>query len=136
MSIAHDLNDTERRILAVAEEAGEENVCALVNTVIRRVGNVDEISLLVDSLLSLKRRELVELADSRDEELSQWIPLHSAEATQRLHTLLESLIWSQDQALWLWTSPANRLTVLLTERGRSVAAELLRTFGWNLAEPV
>ena len=60
------LTRVQRRILALLEEAGEENVLALVNTVARPTGELADIRALQHAMLGLLEGGLVVIATSSD----------------------------------------------------------------------
>lgn len=130
-----DLTDTERRILAVLEEAGEDDFCALINTMMRCVGDEHETRDMIGALISLERRGLVEFATSRDEQTLEWLPLTRKEAMGKLSELPLHLTWSVDNLYWQWISMDKRLDVLVTPAGHSMAEEILRRYGWDMTGP-
>lgn len=115
--------DIERRILAVLDEAGEEYVSALINTVIECEGRHNEVESVVGALTGFLHRSLVRFAVGQDKNCLKLLSLADSEAIHMLNALSEYISWSHEASLWLWTSRQPRLVVLLTDSGEIVSRE-------------
>jgi hypothetical protein len=123
----------ENKILATLEEAGEEGIAALLNTVnsAGAHGSEDEIEAFRAALTRLVSNGLLAMARVRDSESKRWIPLPSSEALSLLQGLESVLRWSKIERLWMWTSSSPRAQVLLTTTGQAAARKLLQEHGWR-----
>jgi hypothetical protein len=120
----------ERRVLALLEEAGEEDIATLVNTVINSRGLVSEIQVIRSALNSLLMRGLIEIARSRDETTRQWIAVSREQAVELLQQLTTNLNWSDDEQIWKWQHGLPRAETVLTSAGVVAANNVLREDGW------
>src|SRR5207248_7954480 len=121
----------ESSILATLEEAGEDGIAALLNTVNAAYahGSPEEIDIFRAALTRLINRGLLEIANSRDPESKRWTPLPKSEALLVLQKLGSFLGWAKSEELWIWSSPAPRAEVLLTPAGAVAAREVLTERG-------
>ncbi len=71
MNTIMELDDLERRVLANLNEAGEDYVSALLNSVVRCAGKETEPAQFVRALRRLFEFGLVEFATRRDENTLQ-----------------------------------------------------------------
>lgn len=119
----------QRRILAVLEEAGEENFTALTNTVAKPHGETHEIRAMADALAGLINAESVRITVSRDDLEHRWIPLSKLDTTS-LQDLANRVEWSVSQGFWKWNTDFPNAIVLLTDSGRVTARRILSEDGW------
>src|SRR5690242_19378369 len=110
-SFMTNFSDLERKILATLEEAGEDDIAALANTVSERQGSPAEIKTYSEALKNLAGRYLLELAQVRASQSLRWIPLPKLQAAAILADLGVRLIWSAGERLWKW-QPDLRTEVL------------------------
>lgn len=129
MKSIDDYTDAERRILAALEEAGEENVAALLNTTTQCSGVPEEITDFVKTLDRIMQDGLLECATARDRGTLRWIPLPLQAASTSISDIEQSLNWDSQEGLWRWVSVNERLIILLTKEGQVVAEEVLSRFG-------
>ena len=123
--------EIETTILAVLEEAGEENVSALLNTVQENGGSTDEVYAFAAALSSLFNVGYVEFASSRDNSSRRWLPISKEEIRVLLSQLELLLRWSTNDRLWIWADPLRpRVQVLLTSSGLAAAREVLSNKGY------
>lgn len=124
-------DEAESNILATLEEAGEDGIAALLNTVnaAHAHGSAEEIDTFRVALTNLINRGLLEIANVRDAESKRWTPLPKSEALSVLRKLGSFLGWSRTEELWTWSSPAPRAEVLLTTAGAVAAREVLTERG-------
>jgi len=126
------LEQVENNILAILEEAGEDSIPALLNSLSgsNRHGSLAEIDRFREALVGLLKRGFLHIAILRDPESRRWIPLPSPEALSLLEKLDSLLDWSKTQRLWIWNSHNPRAEVLLTGTGRISAQQILAAGGW------
>jgi hypothetical protein len=127
----NDLTRLEHLILATLEEAGEENVAALTNTVLKlRHGSPDEIGTMITALTRLLEAGLVEAARFRDKASRYWMPLTREESLAIIAALGLNVRWSAAEQLWKWCEDTPRAEILLTDLGLTTARQILRESGW------
>jgi hypothetical protein len=119
------LSDAEINILANLEEAGEDHISALLNTVTAVKGDSGEIDALRVALTDLVGRGFLELAKRRHESSLRLIPLSQAKSLDLLANLRSFLFWSPTDKLWRWDTTFPLLDVMLTESGFLVARKIL-----------
>ncbi|MGD9724689.1 MAG: hypothetical protein AB7O59_20675 [Pirellulales bacterium] len=124
------LTRLERRILALLEEAGEENVVSLTNSVANPQGACHEIDNFVGALITLLNAGLIELASKRDESTLRWVGLPKVESQSRLNELQNSLQWNTEKGIWNWAGAGERPEAILTSSGRKTARQVLSEDGW------
>ena len=124
------LTNLQRRILAVLEEAGEENVSALTNTVSTPHGMTEEIIAMADAIAGLVGAECVRIATHRDDPHRRWIPLSSEDTSELLRDLKSHFEWSDSQGYWKWRTDFATAVVLLTDSGKMAAQRVLSEDGW------
>jgi hypothetical protein len=126
-----DLAHLEYLILAALEEAGEENLVALANTVLtRRIGSSDELGKFQESLVSLFNSGLTQVSFGRDTDSLEWIPGSEEECTKFLGILPDVVRWSQTDQLWRWAGERPRPQILLTDKGMHVTRKWLSEHDW------
>lgn len=91
------MNDLQRDILASLQEAGEDDVAALANTVLNGSAHPGVLNDFSRALYELIRMELVRVATSRDSATRQWVPLIQQESLQAALTLPSCLSWSDSE---------------------------------------
>jgi hypothetical protein len=127
-----ELSNQERLILAVLEEAGEEHLPALVNTLEKRLlgnspGRTQAISVALGHLIT---HDLVRVARFRDKIHHRLVPL-SVPDSLSIVTNLESLLErSRTDQLWRWKSGEPIVDVILTDSGMAAARKILSADGW------
>ena len=124
------LTELQKRILANLEEAGEDDVSALTNTLINRQGSPDEIDEMEEALLSLLSCNLVQLARDRDLISKRWSPLPYEEAIETTANIKSCFSWSEVEQIWKWGKELPRLQVLLTNIGLTKARKILSEGDW------
>jgi hypothetical protein len=126
-----DQKKIHRLILCLVEEAGEENVGTIINSVQQCIGSPDEVQQITIALNNLLLDDFVELARLRDKETLRWIPFCKAEAELVLSSLNPWFQWDQTIDIWKWRDDNQpRIQVLLTDKGFAAAREILSLDGW------
>jgi hypothetical protein len=128
-----EFNKLESAILMVLEEAGEENVAALLNTVTKghTRGATNEIDEFRRALSRLVSSGFLDVASLRDQGSRRWIPISKQDSLSLLRELDSVLHWLDADAMWIWSSPSPRAEVLLTAAGKVAAHELITEHGWH-----
>lgn len=125
-----NLSKLQRRVIAVLEEAGEEDLATLLNTVDNWRGTSVEVEKIRDALTRMLHYELIKVASIRDNTTLLWTPLTKEGALAVLQQLGRCLQWCQDESLWRWKGGETRPTVLLTDSGQALARRVLSEDGW------
>lgn len=124
------LSNLQRLILATLEEAGEDHLSALTNTVISVCGRRDEILAMQDALLGLQRVNFINLARSRDEATLELLPMDESSTQAMLQHLEAYLAWSDSKNIWTLVEGHSDLEVLLTEAGIKASRKILSEDGF------
>src|ERR1700694_379980 len=125
-----NLTDLKRRILAELEEAGEEDVAALINSFAKRRGAADEIDQRSTRLASLLHSNFLEISRSRDKVSLRWAPLPQEESQALVSDLRSCFQWSDRDHLWNWRKDRPRAEAILTNAGLVEARKILSEDGW------
>lgn len=112
------------RILSTLEEAGDDDVAALLNGVVPRNGVAADVQDLSTALVELVQRGLVVAARHRDDITRYWLALPSAVSGELFESMGSCLLWDDKAKYWRWVCDA-RLRVLLTDHGRALAEGIL-----------
>jgi len=129
------LNRIEQKILAVLEEAGEDYVVALINTLYRPTGDVREVASVTDALLTLNQKSLVEFEKEYCQEGWRTLPVNRTAVRRELEELRQKVTWSPVRHCWEAHGRTVWLRVVLTQLGMLVSERLLREYGWDLTQP-
>jgi hypothetical protein len=124
-----ELIELERRILAVLQEAGEESIAALMNTVLQPAESPAEIEEIGQAISSLVRAGSVGLALERDQN-RRWSLVSVAEALALASRLAAVVQFRPNAPHWTWATKA-KLQIVTTEQGASRADEILKEFGYQ-----
>lgn len=124
----------ERDVLAALEEAGEENVAALLNTVGAKAHSVIDVEKVKTALMCLLDQGLLEIALRRDESSRRWLPLRRIESAVLIGQLGVLLFWSASEGIWKWESSSPRMNIILTEAGLAASRQILAEYGYPQAE--
>lgn len=130
-----NMTEIERRILAVLEEAGEEDIAALINSVGKWRGNPAEIGEVQNALASLISMGFLLLAASRVEPSLQWDARSIDESLAAVARVDASFRWDQEGNFWRWRDEFPRIQILLSDRGKAMSRKILQQYGWRLTEP-
>jgi hypothetical protein len=124
------LTDLQRRILIELEEAGEESLTALANTVGKPHGTSEEMCAMADAFMGLVDVGVIEIAVYRENTSRRWIPLSGKETTSLLQDFNSLVEWSIADGFWKWKSDLPNAVALLTNSGRAMARQVLAEDGW------
>lgn len=124
-----DLKEMSARVLAELEEAGQEHVPAMLNTVAAMTGDAEEKMQYADALAMLVRDDLIKLAYECDRQ-GRLVPLPKDEALAAVSRLAVSLLFGTNDGLWTWVG-SRRPDILITSAGRTQAKELLEERGYS-----
>ena len=122
-----DIDEIEKRILSELQEAGEENIAAMINTIIDPTGNADETTSMQAAVENLVRAGLVKIAFSADA-TRKLVPLSADESLAisvkiatflRFRTSDNHWTWSQNMKPHIVVTPSGRVRAdgVLEERG-------------------
>jgi hypothetical protein len=127
-----ELSQIQRQILILLEEAGEENLAALTNSVGNaHDGSPQELEVVAAALTGLFAQGLVEASTSRDATSRHWIPEPKERARLLFADLRPLLRWSASEKSWKWeAADVPRVQALLTDTGSAAAREILAATGY------
>lgn len=123
------LTELQFRILAELEEAGEDDLSALTNTVTVTSGAIEELGEMSSALIGLLESDLLRLSRSRDTHSLRRVPLSTSESLAQLTSLESFFRWSVPDKLWRWRENVSRVELLLTTSGMTAARQLLSERG-------
>ena len=125
-------SEIEMRILSELEEAGEENVCAMANTIFPPTGESSEIEQLQAALVSLVSADLVRMGERvRNVGVR---PLSKDESLAIVGAMPAGMIFDDKEGLWWWTQSVWP-EITDTEAGKSKAREILSERGYQWWRP-
>lgn len=125
------LTRLERRILAVLEEAGEDYLVTLINTVATPRGLAGELEAMGRALLTLVQAGYVEMArPGQDVFRCRRIPVSSDDACALSRDLKPFMAWSCDGQRWMWRDGLPHAELLLTDAGAAMSEQILTEDGW------
>jgi hypothetical protein len=128
-----DVHEMQMRIAAELEEAGQENVAAMINTIIDPAGDVGEIATMRDALDLMVRGGLVTMAldPGPGRKLMRLGVDDSLALVGRIQALL--LFRVSDRH---WTFATNeRPNIVATKAGRNTGFEVLEERGYKWWRP-
>ena len=128
-----EIDELGRRILSELQEAGEENIAAMINTIIDPTGNADEVNSMEEALDSLVRAGLVRVALSTDP-TKKLVPLSADESlaiSAKIGTLLR---FRTSDSHWTWSQDL-KAHMVVTATGRARADEVLEQYGYQWWRP-
>jgi hypothetical protein len=132
MTDVNHLTKLQRLVLAALEEAGEENIGSLTNTLQKpRCGSPQEIETMIVALSGLIECDLVRIAISRNA-VRHWIDLSKEESLALVGNISSQLQWSDSERIWCWNKNAPRPEVVITKAGEAAAHQVLREDGWPI----
>lgn len=128
MHRSNDLNLLPRirkHVLVALEEAGEDDLCALVNTINARIGTAVPLECARSVVKELIAGGILQLAQNRITDLRRWSPMPTDDAEALVMTLERLMRWDSDAQMWRWNPQQPRTQVLLTPLGQEVATRSL-----------
>lgn len=125
-----DLSRLERVILSLLEEAGEEGVSTLVNTISQTHESPEGAGVICRALFKLVSCGLVCLANVRNPKTLQWVEMPKEEALMLLKGASSNMHWSSNEKLWKWREERHRIEALLTEAGMIEGRKVLSEDGY------
>jgi hypothetical protein len=124
-----DLELVKRRVLSALEEAGENDLLSLLNT-LRKSPSMDELRELAGAVRELWEAGLLFVSASREQSSREWQPLPLRNADEALN-LDRQAYWSDRHGHWLWKEPNRHLEVVLTDAGFDAATKIVEQDGWT-----
>jgi hypothetical protein len=135
MSGSDFLNQLERDILATLEEAGEDHMAALLNTVRKCEGRASESRRFSEALTRLIGWNLIAMATEREKDSLRLVLMSQHESRQMADQLESLLSWSAREGLWIAQNNSQRPEVVLTDLGMKEARQILERDGWPTVTP-
>lgn len=129
------LNALERDLLALLEEAEQEDAASLLNTVRSCIGRGCEREEYRRAIARLIDADLIEIEKGRDPHSLQPTPFTREESLEIASERSGGLRWSNADRLWIFPSNSPRLEILLTSKGLVIAREILNRDGWPRQKP-
>jgi hypothetical protein len=130
-----ETREVAERILAELEEAGEENVPTMLNTILPGTGDPSEVELLVGALESLVEADLVRMSTSYDAK-GRLVDLSKEESLAQIAALSSNLSFGDADRLWddsRYESGTPRDPpypyIVITDAGMKAAREILMKRG-------
>jgi hypothetical protein len=123
------IGEMEDRILSELQEAGEENVAALINTIINPMGDTIELIQLRQALDNLARKGLVRIALTRDATRGL-VPLSVDKSLEIVAKIDEFLRFRSSDSHWTW-SGESKPHIVVTAEGRARADKILDQRGYQ-----
>ena len=124
------LTKLQRLILASLEEAGEDHLSALTNTVISGRGRQAEVIAMRDALEELQRAGFINFARSTDKTTLELIPMDTHSALALLQQLESYLAGLDSKNIWALVPEHSNIDILLTESGKEAARKVLSEDGF------
>lgn len=122
------IEEVERRILSELQEAGEENIAAMLNTIVEPAENARQVEQLQQALENLVRADLARMSFRRD--VTRLVPLSRDESLSVLGDLQSYLRYRPSDRHWTW-SEDQRPEIVATPDGLRKADEILQQYGYQ-----
>jgi hypothetical protein len=130
------VSELDARMLAELEEAQEQTITSLLNTVIQPIGAPAEVSAYREASLSLIKRGLVRIAVLYDKN-RRLVDEDMERSVELLNLFVSEFIFDRKQNLWVMSGQSTLPRtdsfphLVLTEAGLSQAIELLQQRGYR-----
>ncbi|HMP03213.1 MAG TPA: hypothetical protein PKD86_04575 [Gemmatales bacterium] len=124
------LSRLQRRILALLEEAGEDSLGTLINTVAIPKGSPDELLATQKALKGLVGAGLIQLGFELRPISYHTTLLSSKDATRLLDQLDNAMQWSPAVGYWIGREGVPLYNVQVTDSGYETAKTILEEDGW------
>lgn len=123
----------EKRVLACLQEAGEETIFTLINTLFSDKGDIREILRCTSALTSLAMSDFLYLSTERHHET--FFPI--VNSLNRTLSLIEeftasSYSWVNSDSIWMPNSRSREYAVVLTQKGVKASDSILRKYGYDI----
>jgi len=131
MSDLKQLTRLQRLVIAALEEAGEENVACLINTLRKQQsGSPEEVETMIAAIAGLIRVDLVRIAVFRDPVALHLVDLSKEESLAAISGVGRLLEWSNRERIWSWRNQQTLFEVVTTKAGKGAAEQILSEDGW------
>ena len=126
----YNLSHLQKKILAILQEAGSDNVTAVMAHLGEHVGNHGEIEYIRLAIVGLVRNELVQIA--REHRTGACDVVSDEEQAIDLLKTLEGLVeWCAVSCRWNPKRDSDWIPIIiLTTKGRLLAQRILTEDGW------
>jgi hypothetical protein len=134
------LSELEMRILSELEEAGEENISAMMNTVIQPRGEASELLEMQRALMSLVQADLVRMSMDRDAS-GRLRDLSQSASRDVIADLTSGLRFNRERMLWTDTRHSGPPYgdpfpyIVNTESGKEKGFQILDQRGYQWWRP-
>ena len=135
-----ELSELEMRILSELEEAGEENVAAMINTIMQPVGDSAELTDMQRALANLVRDNFIRMSMDRDF-AGRLRDLSADESLHVIADLASGLRFNGQKMYWTDTRHAGPPFgdpfpyIVNTESGKDKGSEILDKRGYQWWRP-
>ncbi len=126
----HSLSELAQRILAVLEEAGEENVSSTLNTVLAVHGGAQEIVNFREAIVLLLSDGLADLV-VRSGSSGDFHVLSRQESIVELSAFEQTMDFDTSEGIWVWDKRKPRAYVRLTDKGQQESERILTDRGYQ-----
>lgn len=127
----YSFTEIQRLVLTILEEAKNENIATLINTVSKNSGRQSEIQEMKPALTDLLEWGLISIV-SYSKDAQQWSPLNEADSVSFLLSIDTYLTWSDEKRAWVIQGEDNLLEIALTEVGVKEADQILKKEGYPI----
>lgn len=130
------LSETAQRLLSELEEAGQENIPALLNAVTQKMGAPSELAQVKDGLLSLVEAGYVRVA-VKSNESKHWVECGASDSAVIVGKMSTVLRYRTDGKYWAdagVTGPPFEFRlpqIVTTDEGQAVAQKIVRERGYQ-----
>jgi hypothetical protein len=128
------LTRIERRILALLEEAGEENIATLLHTVAFSSGNDRDVQILITAVSRLNNAGYVEIGTSSNDATEPQTAADARDSRMLLNTVAQAFKWNPALNSWEWISVSPVPQIFLTRSGLEVAQDILEVEGYPIEQ--
>lgn len=116
--------DVMTGLMIALEEAGDETITSLINTVLASDSHIslDDVIVKLHQLLSSGD---ILISEGRDSQTLIWVNLSYPASAKILEGLPDNIVFSDTNKRWLWDSKSPRPQVILSDSGFATARRLL-----------
>ena len=129
-----EIKEMGLRIMAELQEAGEENIAALLNTVLDPNGEVTELKVLLQALNDLIQNDAIRIAlpqkPTEQTVPQRTMPLSKEDSISTVRRLNTYMHYSVDKNRWTFSQDAHP-EVVLTKTGFTAAEKILEERGYQ-----
>jgi hypothetical protein len=120
------------QLLALLEEAGEDDLLTLVNTVVKGHFSTEKLQEITNSFSELYALGFIGFGQKFNAETGEWTLLPDSVVRSLLSRLPNLVQWSQEERYWKWPKREQIVFAVLTKIGALKAKEILAQEGWKI----